>query len=141
LQRRVAGFQAPFLDTFNFIAGQTPHASLPAVPLHPSTLALNYQLGNLYLLLGMCGVAVIYGTSEPHVLRNYLIALAIADIGHLYATYLAMGYVSFVDYASWGQVAWGNIAATVFLFVNRILYLVGAFGCAQAPVKDEKKIV
>lgn len=89
----------------------------------------------------MCGVAVIYGTSEPHVLRNYLIALAIADIGHLYATYLAMGYVSFVDYASWGQVAWGNIAATVFLFVNRILYLVGAFGCAQAPVKDEKKIV
>jgi hypothetical protein len=34
-------------------------------------------------------------TTEPRVLRNYLIGLAIADVGHVYATYLAMGWDAF----------------------------------------------
>lgn len=40
-----------------------------------------YQLGNIYLLLAMVGVAVLYSTTEALVVRNYVIALWIADIG------------------------------------------------------------
>lgn len=42
-----------------------------------------YQLGNIYLLLAMVGVAVLYSTTEAKVVRNYVIALWIADIGHV----------------------------------------------------------
>ena len=118
-------------DLEGFIAGQTPHATPPTA--HPSSTALAYQLGNLYSLTFLVGVAVLHTSKEPRVLRNYLIGLAIADVGHVYATYLAMGWDSFVDVAGWNALTWGNIGATGFLFVNRLLYFAGAFGSARAP--------
>ncbi|KAJ5594306.1 uncharacterized protein N7459_000514 [Penicillium hispanicum] len=127
----VLGSLAPLYDLQGFIAGQTPHAT-PPVP-HPSSTALAYQLGNLYSLMFLVGVAVLHTSKEPRVLRNYLIGLAFADIGHVYATYLAMGWASFADVAGWNALTWGNVGATGFLFVNRILYLSGAFGPALAP--------
>lgn len=66
-------------------------------------------------------------------LRNYLIGLAIADVGHVYATGLAMGWDAFVDVGAWNVLTWGNVGATTFLFVNRIAYFLGFFGYAQAP--------
>lgn len=72
-------------------------------------------------------------------LRNYLIALAIADIGHVYATYIAMGWDAFVDVGAWNALTWGNIGATGFLFVNRVLYFMGVFGQAKAPKIAGKK--
>ena len=38
----------------------------------------------------MIGVGVLYTTREAKVVRNYLLACAIADVGHLYATYAVM---------------------------------------------------
>jgi len=73
------------------------------------------------------------------VLRNYLIGLAIADIGHIYATYLAMGWGAFSDVAKWNALTWGNIGATGFLFINRVLYLCGVFGFAKAPKVPGKR--
>jgi hypothetical protein len=73
------------------------------------------------------------------VLRNYLIGLAIADVGHIYATYLAMGWGAFVDVGTWNALTWGNIGVTGFLFVNRLLYLGGVFGTAKAPKAPGKK--
>ncbi|GAD92288.1 hypothetical protein PVAR5_0878 [Paecilomyces variotii No. 5] len=134
----VAGYLAPIIDLQGFIAGQTPHIAAPS-SVHPSSIALAYQLGNLYGLLLLLGIAVIYGTSEPKVLRNYLIALAIADLGHIYATYLAMGWDAFLDVSSWNALTWGNIGASAFLFVNRIAYFLGFFGYAKAPKSTEKK--
>ncbi|EED13812.1 hypothetical protein TSTA_100560 [Talaromyces stipitatus ATCC 10500] len=131
----VAGALAPIIDTNNFIAGQTSLASPPTLPHHPSVLALNYQLANIYGLVGMLGVGLIYGTSEIHVLRNAVVALSIADLGHLYATYAAMGPDTFFDVASWSLVSWGNIGFTAFLFVNRIAYLLGLFGSKTSKSK------
>ena len=74
---------------------------------------------------------MLYATTEPKVLRNYVIALAIADIGHIYATYLGMGWDSFADVASWNALTWGNIGASGFLYVNRLAYLFGFLGEAQ----------
>lgn len=132
---RVGGALAPIVDTDNFIAGQTSLAHPPTLPHHPSVLALNYQLANIYGLVGMLGLGVIYGTSELHVLRNAVIALAIADIGHLYATYVAMGPDLYLDVVNWSPVAWGNIGFTAFLFINRIAYLLGLFGSNASKSK------
>jgi hypothetical protein len=84
-------------------------------------------------------VGVCYTTTEPRVLRNYLIGLAIADVGHVYATFLGMGWDAFTDVAAWNVLTWGNIGATGFLFVNRIAYLLGVFGYAQAPKAAAKR--
>ncbi|KAJ5780465.1 hypothetical protein N7457_005625 [Penicillium paradoxum] len=126
------GSAFPLYDIQGFIAGQTPTVAAPAT-LHPSSVALAYQLGNIYSLLFLVGVGVCHSTTEPRVLRNYLIGLAIADIGHVYATYLAMGWDAFADVAAWNALTWGNIGITTFLFVNRIAYFMGIFGYAKAP--------
>ncbi|CAL5866454.1 uncharacterized protein PFLUO_LOCUS662 [Penicillium psychrofluorescens] len=128
----------PLHDLEGFIAGQTPKAATAPI-FHPSSMALAYQLGNLYSLLFLVGVAVMYSTNEPRVLRNYAVALAIADIGHVYATYLAMGWEAFVDVTAWNALTWGNIGVTGFLFVNRIAYLCGLFGPTRAPKAAGKK--
>lgn len=73
-------------------------------------------------------IAILYTTSEPKVVRNYIIALWIADIGHLAATHHGLGYKHFIDVGHWNPMAWGNIGATMFLFITRSAYLVGLFG-------------
>ena len=55
----------------------------------------------------MVGVGVLYGTTEAKVVRNFLLACAIADVGHLYVTYAIM-YV---------------LSASVFLLLNQVLSL------------------
>lgn len=135
---RLLGWAAPLVDLDSFIAGQTPKVAAPT-SLHPSSVALAYQLGNVYLLLLLVGVGVCYTTSEPKVLRNYLIALAIADVGHIYATYVAMRWEAFVDVSSWNVLTWGNIGASGFLFVNRIAYLMGVFGYPKRSKGEVKR--
>lgn len=76
----------------------------------------------------MVGVGVLYATTEPQVVRNYVIALAVADIGHLVATASVVGYSHLFDVGSWNAMAWGNVGATAFLFVTRMAYLLGLFG-------------
>ena len=41
----------------------------------------------------MVGVGILYTTTEAKVVRNFMLACACADIGHLYVTYAVM-YVS-----------------------------------------------
>lgn len=57
-----------------------------------------------------------------------MIACAIADVGHLWVTYVVLGYTNFVDVKGWNSLAWGNIGFTFFLFVTRIGYLSGFLG-------------
>lgn len=71
------------------------------------------QLGNMFLLAGLVGVGVLYATTEPRVVRNYLVALLIGDIGHVAITYHVMEYARFVDVGNWNAMAYGNIATTV----------------------------
>jgi hypothetical protein len=52
-------------------------------------------------------------TTETKVVRSYLIALAIADVGHVFITCFVMGYERAIDIAQWNAMAWGNIGVTV----------------------------
>lgn len=87
----------------------------------------------------MLGVAVLYSTTDPKVVRNYLVALAIADIGHVYATAAIQGKDAMIDIAGWNYMTWGNVGATLFLFLNRVVYLAGWFQPAPSSVEPPKK--
>lgn len=61
----------------------------------------------------MVGIAVLYTTTDPKVVHNYVIALWLADIGHVAVTCWVMEYEKLVDIANWNALTWGNIGATV----------------------------
>ena len=85
----------------------------------------------------MIAVGILYATTEPKVVRNFLIVCAIADVGHVYACYHVMGQKSFLDVASWNEVVWGNVGITSALFFSRVLYLAGVFG--KDSVENSRK--
>lgn len=60
--------------------------------------------------------------------RNFLTACAIADVGHVAVTYHVMGHAKFLDVGNWNSMAWANIGITAVLFAVRVGYVAGAFG-------------
>jgi hypothetical protein len=99
-----------------------------------TTTLLAWQLGNAYLLLGILGLFILNTTTETRVVRAYLWALWIGDIGHVGFTLWAMGLKASLDIGSWNPVVWGNIGATLVLFSLRSAYFLGVFGeGAKAP--------
>ncbi|KAI1819955.1 hypothetical protein F4861DRAFT_524993 [Xylaria intraflava] len=123
----VAGCLGPVVNTDWFIASQTNNPLL-ASPSDDNARLVARQLGNAYGLLFLVGVAVLYTTTEITVVRNYLVALLIADITHVSLTIHALGYERTTDVAAWNPVTWGNIGFTVFLGLMRTAYLLGFFG-------------
>ena len=127
----VAGFLTAFLDTESFIVNQYPSSSSSPVKSLPATInakIVTMQLGNTYMLLALLGVFILNATSDSRVVKAYLLALAIADIGHVGPTMWMMGWERVMDLRGWNAMAWGNIGATAFLFVIRVTYLLGLFG-------------
>jgi len=85
------------------------------------------MLGNIYLLLAAIAVLCCF-TKHASISRNYLLIVACADLGHIYASYCGMGSTYFWDFGSWNDMAWGNIGSSAFLCVNRISTALGLFG-------------
>ncbi|MCJ1435708.1 hypothetical protein MMC27_005083 [Xylographa pallens] len=125
----IAGWIAAYFDTVGFIADQIPSSPLlNALPSSPSAQVVALQLGNTYMLLALLGLFILNTTTDVRVVKVYIIALAIADIGHVVPTMWMLGWERSIAVQSWNKMAWGNIGATVFLFVTRVAYLVGLFG-------------
>jgi hypothetical protein len=72
-----------------------------------------HQLGNMYLAMCFVGLALFRTTSEARVVRSYLVALLLADAGHVGFTWYGMGTNRFMDVSGWNAMAWGNLGATV----------------------------
>jgi hypothetical protein len=51
------------------------------------------------------------------------------------------GWERSVDFASYNLMAYGNFGGTAFLFVIRILYLLGFFGQGPAAAKGKGKML
>ena len=98
-----------------------------------------YQLANVYALLAALALVCCVFTSSPKVTRNYLAVVALADLGHCWATYQGLGYARTIDIANWNDMTWGNYGASLFLFVNRVGYLLGLFGSGNARSGKGKK--
>lgn len=67
-------------------------------------------------------------TTHAEIARRYLIAVAIADLAHIYAAYCGLGNIVFWDLSQWNQMAYGNIGGSLFMHVNRVLTVAGVFG-------------
>ncbi|KAI0099822.1 hypothetical protein GGR51DRAFT_564657 [Nemania sp. FL0031] len=135
----IAGCLGPLVDVDWFIASQIDTSeALLASSDNARLVAL--QLGNAYGLLFLVGVAVLYTTNELRVVRNYLVALLIADITHVGLTCWGMGYERTVDVATWNAVTWGNVGFTAFLGLTRTAYLLGLFGPSRATQALKKEL-
>jgi len=122
----LAGFLGPILSPQFFISSQLPTPYPLAADA--TSILLAQQLGNAYLLLGLLGLFILNTTSELKVVRAYLWALWLGDIGHVGLTLFAMGWDGTMDIGNWNPVIWGNIGATAALFLMRSLYFLGVFG-------------
>ncbi|KAI9819228.1 MAG: hypothetical protein M1827_007384 [Pycnora praestabilis] len=126
-----AGFFTALLGPESFVADQVAHA--PIHPLNQNEHMLALQLGNVFLLMAFMGIGILYYTTEPKVVRNYIIVLWLGDIGHVAVTYYILGYENFMDVGNWNALAWGNIGFTTFLFISRSAYLLGLLGEDRIP--------
>jgi len=123
----VWGYSISLLHPDQYYADQVPNAEVSKLVFTPQALSLTLQLGNVLLLLAAIAVICCW-TSHPEVARRYLIAVALADLGHIYAAYCGLGDQLFFNPAQWNDMAYGNIGASAFLHINRWLTVAGIFG-------------
>lgn len=107
----MAGFIGAVYDPEWFVAEQIPQAA-PVLSSENSILVA-WQLGNMYLLMAFVGLGVLLTTSEIKVVRSYLVALWLGDIGHVAFTCYGLGLTRLLDPAGWNAMAGGNIVMTV----------------------------
>lgn len=93
------------------------------------------------MLLCLIGLFVLNTTTEARVVHGYLVALAIADLGHLFVTAYVSGYSATIDVLAWNPMAWGNLGGTSFLFVMRCAYFAGLLGEDRIPRRSGKKSI
>jgi len=121
------------IDPAWFIAEQIPNAE--EVLVDDNSILVAWLLGNLYLLMAFMGIGILCTTSEAKVVRGYLTALWLGDIGHVAFTAYALGLETLKRPQEWNAVTHGNITFTVFLFAVRSAYFLGMFGPDRpAPV-------
>ncbi|TIC96115.1 hypothetical protein CH35J_008595 [Colletotrichum higginsianum] len=138
----VGGFLGAVINPAWFISEQivgSASSTVPPLPVSDNDRLVALQLGNIYLLMAMVGLAVLNFTSEIKVVRGYLVALWIADIGHIYVCYNVLGLGRFLDVAHWNALTWGNVGVTAFLCLTRTAYLLGLFGPDVSAKKTAKK--
>ncbi|EKJ72071.1 hypothetical protein NXS19_005492 [Fusarium pseudograminearum] len=135
----VAGFVGAVIDPAWFMNEQVPQSNV----INPSgnSIMVTWQLGNLYLLLGFLGIAILSTTNEISVVRAYLIALWLGDIGHVGFSYYGLGWDMSMSLMKWNAVTWGNIAMTLFLFFTRTAYFTGLFGTDHIKPFTSKKAI
>ncbi|POS72296.1 hypothetical protein DHEL01_v209306 [Diaporthe helianthi] len=119
-------------DPFSYYADQVPQHNLnPEQHFPGQALSITMQLGNVLLLLAALAVVCCFSPSSATA-RWYLVAVAFADYGHIYATYCSLDPDVFWDPARWNDLVAGSIGASAVLNVARWLTVLGAFG----PLKD-----
>lgn len=139
----------PLFSPKYFISAQltTSYLTAPAQAVLTDLVArddtatlLAWQLGNAYLLLGFLGVFILNTTTELSVVRAYLWALWLGDVGHIGFSLWAMGLSGIMDIGSWTAVMHGNVNITLFLFITRSLYFLGVFDGRVEQVIEEQRI-
>ncbi|RTE77521.1 hypothetical protein BHE90_007991 [Fusarium euwallaceae] len=133
----VAGFLGAVIDPTWFIGEQVLQKD--GIATSEGSIVVAWQLGNLYLLLAFIGIAALSTTSENKVVRAYLVALWLGDVGHIGFSCYGIGWGKLVRPVEWNAMAWGNIAMTLFLLLTRTAYFAGLFGADHITVSKTKK--
>jgi len=125
-------------DPQQYYADQVPQGVLSDHVFTPQSLSLTLQLGNVFLLLAAMAVICCF-TTHAEIARRYLIAVALADLGHVYSLYCGMGEKVFWDLNQWNTMAYSNIGISLFLHVNRLMTVAGVFGKLGTRATTSKK--
>jgi hypothetical protein len=134
----IIGAHAAITAPSTFVTSQLPTHD-PAESVSPAVAILAFTLGSLFLLLAGYAMTCTVLTRDPNVTKYYLIFAACGDVGHLAANYVGMGSDVFWAYRYWNEVMWGNIAVTIFLFLNRVATLCGLFGTPRWVIHGKGK--
>ncbi|KAI1376701.1 hypothetical protein F4677DRAFT_417694 [Hypoxylon crocopeplum] len=127
------GYITAVRDPASFYSAQAPNFPVPSSADVPAQgLVLLLQLVNVYLLLAAAGVICTW-TSDATVSRRFLVAVAFADYGHIWACYRGVGPDLFWDVSSWNDMLWGGVGVSLVLNVLRWLTVLGAFGAMRDP--------
>ncbi|KAI1457243.1 hypothetical protein F4805DRAFT_429407 [Annulohypoxylon moriforme] len=113
-----------------FFAAQAPPFTADSIP--PQALVLLLQLVNVYLLLAALAVLCSW-TSHKSVAKWYLLVVAFADYGHIWACYRGVGEEVFWDTGRWNEMLWGGVGVSVLLNLARWGTLLGGFGRLRDP--------
>lgn len=98
-------------DPFHFYDAQAPNHPHRLTGLHAASARpiLPDRIANVYLLLAVVAVICCFTTTRS-VTKWYLIAVGLADFGHIYATYRGIGPEYFSDVTRWndmfGAIVW-----------------------------------
>ncbi|KAI0902462.1 hypothetical protein F4806DRAFT_490936 [Annulohypoxylon nitens] len=117
-------------DPVSYFAAQAPPFTARSVP--PQALVLLLQLTNVYLLLAALAVLCSF-TSHKSVAKWYLIIVAFADYGHIWATYQGVGEEAFWKVEEWNDMLWGGVGVSALLNVLRWATVGGVFGRLRDP--------
>ena len=115
------------MDPGDFYIRQLPNATSLTTVVTPQAVSLSLQVGNVLLLLAFMALICCW-THHPDIPKKYLVAVALADFGHIYAAYAALGPEIFWDVSKWNDMLWGNVGVSAFLNVNRWATVLGMFG-------------
>ncbi|KAK3376069.1 hypothetical protein B0T24DRAFT_676961 [Lasiosphaeria ovina] len=118
-------------DPATFFADQAPNHAVNASQFVPQALGLTLQMANVLLLLALLAWVCCW-SRDPTTARGFLVAVAFADWGHLYAVYRTVGLDLFLNPAAWNGNVAGNIGASAVLNLLRWLTVFGFFGPVQA---------
>lgn len=121
----VAGFLGVLKDPAWFIAEQIQQP-IP-VAVSENSVVVAHQLGNMYLLGFFIAMSVFLTTSETKVIRAYLVALLLGDIGHIAFTCLALGKDRMLRPHEWNTMTCANIGFVVSFSIVLLLSLLSRF--------------
>lgn len=126
-------------NPIQFYHTQHPLSTPTSMPsqIPPQALTLTLLFGNVLLLLALLALLCSW-TSDASVAKGYLLCVAVADWGHIYAVYAGLGGEVFWDVGAWNDVVWGNVGASLFLNVMRLMAVAGVFG--RIGGKGERKV-
>lgn len=92
-----------------------------------NSVVVAQQLGNMYLLGFFIAMSVFLTTSETKVIRAYLVALLLGDIGHIAFTCLALGKERMLRPQEWNTMTCANVGFVVSFSTELLLSLLSRF--------------
>lgn len=110
-----------------FFAGLVPENPITASEFPPQALGMTLQMANVLLLLALLALVACF-SQDPFTVKTYLASVALADLGHIYGAYQAVGDEYFWNVGGWNSVVAGHVGISFVLHVFRLLTLAGVFG-------------
>lgn len=121
-----------------YFADLVPENPITAKEFPPQALGMTLQMANVLLLLALLALVACF-SQDPFTVKAYIASVALADYGHIYGTYKAVGDEYFWNVGGWNSAVAGHVGASLVLNAFRLLTLAGAFGSIGGGSAEKEK--